>query len=96
MIKYDGHPNAKKRKDNKGMVTVECNVECISKAYERNTAADLASKNENNSRTGSKQSMNQKGLIPSGPKTMQSRRIETPEALNINVSVTLSEDGKNV
>ena len=29
MIKYDKHPNVKKRRDYKDMLTVECTVDCI-------------------------------------------------------------------
>lgn len=69
MVKYDKHPNVKKRRDYKDMVTVECTVECISKENERFTT-DFASKTESNSRAGSKQSTNRKGFLPAAMKTM--------------------------
>ena len=50
MIKYDKHPNVKKRRDYKDMVTVECTVDCISKENEKFNAVDLGSRADSNSR----------------------------------------------
>ena len=68
MIKYDKHPNGKLRRNYKDMLSLECTIECIAKENEKFTT-DLASKNDTNSRAGSKQSNNRKSLLPSALKT---------------------------
>ena len=55
MIKYDKHPNVKKRRDYKDMLTLECTVDCIAKENEK-WNPELGSRNDSNSRQGSKQS----------------------------------------
>ena len=55
MVKYDKHPNVKKRRDYKDMLTVECTVDCITKENDKFNP-EIGSRNDSNSRQGSKQS----------------------------------------
>ena len=41
MIKYDKHPNLKKRRDYKDMLTVECLLECIEKEHEKRIVDEI-------------------------------------------------------
>ena len=90
MIKYDKHPNGKLRRNYKDQVSIECTVECIAKENEKYTT-DLASKNDSNSRQGSKQSNTRKGLSQQASFKQQSKRLDTPEVLNISVGAAMGE-----